>query len=107
MAMPKSRFHEVYPGLCGARLCCLRRSPGEVFAFLPVESLIITASADWLDPPTGRTLEQPVLSVGMHRGSLEGLDFEWLDPSDAIEGFFITVDFKASRKLGIFQPISR
>jgi hypothetical protein len=101
--MPKSRFHEIYQDyVCG----CVLRVAWEVFALLPVESLIVTALADWLDPGTGRTTERPVLSVGMHRGSLEALDFERLDPPDALEGFLHRGDFKASRKLGAFQPIS-
>jgi hypothetical protein len=52
--MPKARFHEIYQDYVCA---CVLRVAREVFALLPVESLLITASADTLDPRTGQTVE--------------------------------------------------
>jgi hypothetical protein len=102
-AMPKSRFHEIYQDyVCG----CILRVAREVFALLPIEALIITASADWFDSGTGRIEERPVLSAAIQRVQLEALDFERLDPSDAIERLLHRGDFKSSRKLGAFQPIT-
>jgi hypothetical protein len=42
----------------------------------------------------------------MTRTALARLDFERLDPSDAVEGFLHRGDFKASRKTGAFAPIA-
>src|SRR6266568_7450395 len=62
--MPKGRFHEIYQDyLCG----CVLRVTREIFALLPLDALLVTASADSLDPRTGQTIEQPVLSVFMPR----------------------------------------
>jgi len=100
--MPKARFHEHYQDyVCG----CMLRVAREVFAMLPVETLLITASADILDTKTGLTSEQPVLSAIMPRTALANLDFGRLDPSNAMENFLHRGNFKASRKAGAFQPI--
>jgi hypothetical protein len=101
--MPKARFHEIYQDyVCG----CVLRVAREVFALLPIETILITASADALDPRTGQMVDQPVLSVAISRASLGRLDFEHLDPSDAMENFPHRGDAKASRKSGEFERIA-
>ncbi|MCY3019684.1 MAG: hypothetical protein NTW87_11730 [Planctomycetota bacterium] len=101
--MPRARFHELYQDcLCSYMLRVAR----EVFALLPVETLLITACADSIDPRTGQTVEQPVLSAAMPRAEVDGLNFERLDPSDAIENLTHRGDFRASRKSGTFMPIT-
>ena len=102
-AMPKARFHEIYQDyVCG----CVLRVAREVFALLPVETVLVTASADALDPRTGQTVEQPVLSAAISRATFGQLDFERLDPSDAVENFPHRGNFKASRKSGEFEGIA-
>jgi hypothetical protein len=102
-SMPKARFHEIYQDyVCS----CVLRVAREVFALLPVESLLITASADILDPRTGQTVEQPVLSAAIPRAVLARLDFDRIDPSDAMENFLHRGDFKASRGSCEFNPIT-
>lgn len=101
--MPKARFHEIYQDyVCG----CVLRVAREVFALLPVETVLVTASVDALDSRTGQTVEQPVLSAAMDRNALRQLDFEHVDPSDAMENFLHRGDFKASRKSGEFESIA-
>lgn len=101
--MPKGRFHEIYQDyLCG----CVLRVAREIFALLPLEALLVTAAADLLDTRTGQTVEQPVLSVYMPRVVVARLDFDQLDPSDAMENFQHRGDFKATRKSEAFQPIT-
>ena len=102
-AMPKVRFHEIYQDyVCG----CMLRVAREVFAMLPVDTVLITASADILDTRTGQTGEQPVLSAVMPRAVITSLEFDNLDPSDAMENFVHCGNFKASRKAGAFQAIA-
>jgi len=101
--MPKARFHEIYQDyVCG----CVLRVAREVFALLPIETVLVTASADALDPRTGQIVELPVLSVAVLRTALQRLDFEHLDPSDAVESFPRRGDAKASRKSGEFERIT-
>ena len=102
-AMPKGRFHEIYQDyVCG----CMLRVAREVFAMLPVETLLVTAMADLPDSRRGHTVEQPVLSAAMPRTVIARLNFDKLDSSEALENFRHRGDFKASRKSGVFQPIS-
>lgn len=101
-AMPKGRFHEIYQDyVCG----CVLRVAREIFALLPVDALLVTASVDLLDPRTGQMIGQPVLSVFMPRTVVARLDFDRIDASDAMENFKHRGDFKASRKSEAFQPI--
>jgi len=102
-AMPKGRFHEIYQDyVCG----CMLRVAREVFAMLPVETVLVTASADLLDSRTGHTAVQPVLSAAMPRAIIARLNFEQLDSSEALDNFQYRGDFKATRKSGVFQPIT-
>lgn len=101
--MPKGLFHGIYLDyLCG----CVLRVAREVFALLPVDTVLVTAAADSLDSRTGQTGEQPVLSVAMPRADFTLLIFDRLNPSDAMDIFQFRGDFKASRKSEAFQPIT-
>src|SRR5438034_3714885 len=101
-AMPKARFHEVYQDyVCG----CILRLAREMFALLPVDTVILTAAVDGIDSRTGHTAELPVLSVVAARPEIERLDFDHLDPSDALENLQHRGDVVTSRKSGEFIPI--
>ncbi len=101
-AMPKARFHELYQDyICG----CMLRVAREVFALLPVEYVLVTATTDMLDSRIAKVLETSVLSAAFARAKFEHLDFDRLDPSDSLENFLHRGDFKASRKTEAFQPI--
>ena len=100
--MPKARFHEIYQDyVCG----CVLRLGREMFALLPVDTVILTATVDGIDSRTGHATELPVLSLAAPRSQIERLDFERLDPSDAIENFQHRGDVMTSRKSGEFVPI--
>jgi hypothetical protein len=100
--MAKTRFNEVYQDyVCG----CVLRTATEMFGFLPVAVVLVTASVGFLDPVTGQFVIRPVLSVGFTRAAFSNLALDKVDPSDAIESFVHRGDAKASRKTGSFVPI--
>jgi tellurite resistance protein len=101
-AMPKGRFHEIYQDYVSG---CVLRVARELFALLPIDAAIVTASADLFDSATGRTTEQPILSMAIDRSVVNRLNFERLDPSDAIGELVHSGDFKGSRRTGAFVPI--
>lgn len=102
-AMPKQRFHEVYQDyVCG----CVLRVAREMLALLPVETVLVTASATGIDARTGNQAPLPVLSVAFPRAVVARLDFERLDPSESMENFVHRGDVKASRKSGAFLPVA-
>jgi hypothetical protein len=125
--MTKGLFHGIYLDyLCG----CVLRVAREVFALLPVDTVLVTAVADSqdsrtsqmvalirlickryhladsLDSCTVQTVEQPVLSVAMPRAVVARLEFDQIVPSTAMEHFQHRAEFKASRKTEAFQPIT-
>ena len=102
-AMPRPRFHEIYQDyVCS----CVLRVARELFAFLPIETVLITADADLHSSATGCSNKQPVLSVVIQRAVIPTLNYAALDPSDAVEALIHRGDFKATRKSGAFQPIT-
>ncbi|MFO1459465.1 MAG: tellurite resistance TerB C-terminal domain-containing protein [Verrucomicrobiota bacterium] len=101
--MPKTRFNEIYADYVSG---CLLRIAREAFAILPIEAVLATARAELFDSRTGHFENHPVLSVFFTRSKLESLNFDLLDPSDAIENFVHRGDFVASRKSGAFAPIT-
>ena len=101
--MPQARFHEIYQDyVCG----CVLRVAREIFALLPVEMVLVTASVDMVDSRSGRAKAQPVLSVAIDCAKTRRLVFEHLDPSDTIETLLHRGDAKASRKSGEFEIIT-
>jgi len=100
--MAKSRFHEIYQDYAWG---CVLRVAREVFALLPIETMLVTAYVDAVDGTTGLDVELPVLSVAIPRAVMNRLDFDRLDPSDPLENFIHRGDFKASRKTGSFLPV--
>jgi hypothetical protein len=101
-AMAKGRFQEIYADyLCG----CAFRVAREVFAVLPVDLLLVTASADSVDPKTGQEAQKPVLSVVFPRSKISELNFDRLDPSDAIAQFQHRAKFSGGRKSESFEAI--
>jgi hypothetical protein len=100
--MPKARVHEIYQDHVCA---CALRLAREMFALLPVETIIVTAIIDGVDSQTGNDAELPVLSLQITRAEVSRLDFTRLDPSDAVEALVHRGDVKVSRKTGQFVPV--
>jgi hypothetical protein len=100
--MPKARFHEIYQDyVCG----CTFRMAKEIFAMLPVETVILTALTDVLSVQTGHRSELPTVSLIVDRRGLSRIDFDQVSPADAIDLFRHRCNFKATRKAGAFQPV--
>ena len=88
--LPKSKFYEIYQDhVCSAVL----RVSREVFALLPVETAIVTASTNMLNPSTGHKEETPIISVAVVRETLEGFNFDAIDPSESMNNFVHNAKF--------------
>ena len=99
--MTKTRFYELYQDyVCGAVL----RVGRELFALLPIEMVIVTATGTLLNTKTGHMEEQPILSVAMPRKTLEHLNFEMIDPSDSMANFVHNMKFFKTKG---FAPVER
>jgi hypothetical protein len=102
-AVPRVRFREIYQDhVCSSMLRVAR----EMFAVLPIEELILNTRAQVFDSATGIHTIAAIYSVRIPREGLVGLNYESLDPSDAIERFNHAGDFSASRRSGAFQGVT-
>ena len=98
-AMPKGRFIEVYQDYVCA---CVLRVARELFALLPLKTLLVTATVEALDTNSGLGAERPFLSVVIPRAGMESLDLDHLDPSGAVMGLQHRGELTASKKTGEF-----
>ena len=89
--MPKSKFNELYQDyVCS----CILRVARELFALLPIEKISITAEGEMLNSKTGYLESQPILSVLLIKSNLMKLNFDRIDPSDAMQNFVHNMNFK-------------
>jgi hypothetical protein len=100
--MPKTRFYEIYQHyVCG----CVLRVARELFALLPVKMVIVTALGQILNTQTGHLEEKAVLSVAIPRDTVKRIQWESVDPSDAMVNFVHRMCFKKSKGLFAVEPI--
>lgn len=96
--MARARFHEIYQDyVCG----CMLRIVREVFAVLPFEHLLITASIE----DEGMAESVPVMSAIFPKSIISNVDLDNIDPSDCVESYVHRGDFKATRKSEAFKSI--
>jgi len=100
--MPKARFHELYQDYVSG---CILRLARELFALLPIETVLLSATVDGIDSRKGLRAELPVLSMIIHRAVMDGLNFDCVNPSDALDNFQHRGDMMTSKKSGDFIPI--
>ena len=83
---------------------CILRIARDSFALLPVEKVLIHAVDTILNTATGQDEEITIVSVAIDRAQLEKLNFERLDPSDAVNSFPCKMSFKKTKG---FEPVAR
>jgi hypothetical protein len=90
-------------GLHATHVCsAVLRAAREAFALLPVDVVIITATALVLNTRTGHSTNMPILSAAITRRGVQALNFLALDPVEAMTNFLHRMDFK---KIKGFSPI--
>ena len=101
MDMPKTRFYALYQDyVCG----CVLRIGRETFALLPVDMFLVNAIGELLNSKTGLMEYNPILSVAISRRNLNRLNFEKLDPSDAMDNFVHNMKFMKTKG---FQAVEK
>ena len=84
----RTQSKKAFSALYQHHLCsCVFRISRDAFAVLPVRKIVIHISAELLDTKTGHFTEQCILSASILRAQTEELDFERIDPVDAMENF--------------------
>jgi hypothetical protein len=83
---------------------CSIRIARDIFALLPLDTVVVHAVDNVVNTQTGHEEEITILSVVFKRDVLEGLNFELIDPSDALSNFRYNMRFL---KTGGFKPVER
>ena len=83
---------------------CSIRLARELFALLPVSTIIVHAIDDIINSANGQLEEQVILSVAFTRNKFKTINFDYIDASDCVESFQHNMKFK---KTAGFMPISR
>jgi hypothetical protein len=101
--MPKGKFYEIYQDyICG----CVFRVAREIFALLPTDMVVVTCMGDILNTQTGHIEEKPILSVALPRATTDKLNFNSLDPSDALSNFIHNMNFKKGKGFNVVEPVT-
>lgn len=89
--MPAGKFNELHQDyVCS----CALRVGLELLAVIPDDLVIVTAKDSLLNSSTGHHEELPILSVAFSRSSIDRLNLETIDPSDAMSNFVHNMLFK-------------
>lgn len=100
-AMSKTAYNElVQDYVCSTTIRVAR----DLFALLPIDRVIIHAVDSVLNPATGNEEEVTILSVAIDKSKLNELNFERIDPSDALGALECNMSFS---KTNGFREVSR
>lgn len=83
---------------------CAIRLAREIFALLPVKSIIVNATDNILNTATGLEENQTILSVQFEKEKFENINFDKIDASDFTEIFNHNMTLK---KTSGFRPVER
>lgn len=84
-----------YQSMCQDFVCsALLRVARECLTLFPVDSCVVNAKMLMLDRSSGHMREQIILSMQVPRATMEYLNFNNVDPSDALGNFVHNMDFK-------------
>ena len=92
--MAQGQYYELYQDYVAGGALRIAR---ELFAILPVRSATVQVHSRMLNSATGYIEDHTILSALIPRATLETLNFNALDPSDALKNFRHHVDFKRTR----------
>ena len=88
--IPTARFLEIYQDyVCSFIL----RIAKEVFAIIPIHTVLINAMGNVLNNTTGNYEEQIIVSVLIEQAKLDRLNFDLLDPSNSMSNFTHHMNF--------------
>lgn len=101
--LPTGKRNEIYQDHIASSVLHVGRV---IFGLLPIKALIVNAKCKMLNTATGRMEMQTVLSVKLMRETMEKINFELIDPSDALKNFVCNMNFKKSLGMTPVNPLT-
>jgi len=99
--MPKGKYFDIQQDyVCS----CILRIARDMFALLPLDTVYIHATETMMDTSTGFLRKITILSVKIEKRTLNKLNFDNIDCSDAMQNFSHQMDFK---KTAGFSEVER
>ena len=99
--MPKGKYFDIQQDyVCS----CVLRIARDMFALLPLDTVYIHAADTMMDTTTGHLRTMTILSVKIDKRSLNKLNFNNIDCSDAMQNFVHNMNFK---KTGGFSEVNK
>jgi hypothetical protein len=83
---------------------CTIRIARDIFALLPVKTVVVHAVENRINTQTGQQEDMTILSVLFERDILNGLHFDHINPSDAMNNFWHNMKFQ---KTSGFKEVDR
>jgi hypothetical protein len=103
-AMKKEEYNKLYKDyVCS----CILRIAREIFSFLPVNLILITAVDEIFFPETMNSAEQSIACVVIHRHSFERLNLEQISPSFAMSNFICRMNFSKTKGFVAIERIPK
>jgi len=84
---------------------CTIRIARDLFALLPVQTVYVHAYDEQLNMETGHLERFCILSVKFDRATLDSLNFDFIDPSDALNNFQHNMKFLKTKGFGAVGEI--
>lgn len=101
--MSASQANDIYQDhVCSSAL----RVGREVFAALPVQTVLVHVIGELLNSSTGHLESEAILSVILPRETLERLNFSAIDASDSMRNFVHRMKFQKSKGFSAVEPLS-
>jgi hypothetical protein len=85
---------------------CAIRVARETLAVLPASRVVVHIELRRLDSSTGHRELETIISVNFDRAALARLNFDSIDPSDALSKFKTRMSFKKASGFESVEPIS-
>jgi len=99
--LSKSAYYDLVQDYVASTLLRVAR---DSFALLPIDTVLVHACDDQLNPATGFDEEITYVSAKITRSQIEAINMERVDPSDALSNFECFMNFK---KTTGFAPVDR
>ena len=100
--MPKSQYWQLYQDyVCGTVLRVAR----ETFALVPTSLVVSTVLDNILNPSTGHLEDTPILSAAIPRATIDTLNLDYVDPSDAMSNFVHNMKFMKTKGLSQVERV--
>lgn len=102
--MSASKRNDIYQDYISSESIRVAR---EIFEMIPINEVVVNTKLNLLNKTTGYHDESIVLSVFYVKETMEKINYELIDPSDALSNFIHNIKFKKTSGFEAVEEIER